>query len=79
MVSRLYEKDWREMFKRAENDQIGFNNYFEWVSNDINKCLYSQDDFIEMDRDHRRNSEVIKLSARNSSNLQTVSLEPKPK
>jgi hypothetical protein len=49
MLSRLYEKDWREMYKRSERDKISFNHYFEWVTNDINKCIYSYDDFIEMD------------------------------
>ena len=65
MVSKLYEKDWREMFKRAEKDKVTFNNYFEWVSNDINKCIYSFDDFLEMDLDFRRNSEVVKMKGRN--------------
>jgi hypothetical protein len=49
MLNRLYEKDWREMYKRSERDKISFNHYFEWVTNDINKCIYSYDDFIEMD------------------------------
>jgi hypothetical protein len=53
MVTRLYEKDWREMFKRTERDKVPFNHYFEWVTNDINKCIYSYDDFIEMDSKHR--------------------------
>ena len=64
MLQRLYEKDWREMFRRAERDHIAFNHYFEWVTNDINKCVYSYDDFIDMDREHRRQSERILPSAK---------------
>jgi hypothetical protein len=41
------------MFNRANEENIAFNNYFEWVSNDISKCLYSFDDFIEKDAKNR--------------------------
>ena len=67
MVDKLYEKDWREMFKRAERDKVTFNNYFEWITNDINKCLYSFDDFIDLDREYRRNSEKVVLSVENKN------------
>ena len=45
------------MYKRAEKDKIGFNSYFEWVTNDINKCIYSYDDIVEVAKEQEEDSE----------------------
>ena len=37
-----------EMFYRAKYvDNVKFNNFHEWVSNDINKAIYNHDDYFK--------------------------------
>ena len=50
MIERLVDKDLMEMYKRAKLDTIQFQNFHEWIVNDINKTMYSLDlEFFELE------------------------------
>lgn len=47
MIDSLIQKDIYEMYKRAKLEKILFNHFYEWISHDIRKSMFSQDnDFI---------------------------------
>lgn len=52
-ISRLLNKDPQEMFKRAkgatqpQQPPIEFYKFYEWISNDIARSLYSKDAFFD--------------------------------
>ena len=53
MIEYLAERDINKMYKRCKyEDKISFNNFYEWVTADINRDMYSLDqDFIVKEKE----------------------------